>query len=300
MTPTLEVRRAAGLVTVQDAGRPGAMHLGIPPGGPLVPRGLARANVAAGNASGCAALEIVGRLELVARAQGAGRVRVADDQGNVHTLRDGESLTLASAPSTRVRYLAVAGGVATPLAHGGRGTLLVAGIGGHEGRVLRRGDRLPIGGSDADRSEVDPSLLVAPSVDAEGTHRVRVVLGPDAFPPEAVAVLLGGVYAVTAAMDRTGVRLDGPQLRVPETADRSTPMAMGAIQVPPTGQPIVLGPDHPTTGGYPVIAVVVRADAGDLFGSPPGARLRFSADDLNREASIASPPTLKIGGASRC
>ena len=98
MSVAIEILRSAGLATVQDAGRPGSMHLGLPPGGPLVPWRLARANAAAGNRPGCAGIEVVGSVELVARAPAGARVTVADDGSLVRSVTARRSASRA-APS---------------------------------------------------------------------------------------------------------------------------------------------------------------------------------------------------------
>jgi len=261
----IEIAAVAGVATVQDGGRPGHMHEGVPPGGALVPELLARANAAVHNAHGEAAIEVVGRLRVVARAP----VWVGADDGTARWLRDGEGWTLEPGP-TRVRYLAVRGGIDVPPVLGGRGTLLVAGFGGCDGRPLRGGDWLPVGNTPASDAPAPP----CPAADAP----IRVVPGPDLdrFEPAALQRLLGAYYAIGARSDRVGIRLAGPAVaRIGPDTGRSAPMVRGAIQVPPDGQPIVLGPDHPTTGGYPVLATVVRADGGALAARPVGAPVRF-------------------------
>jgi 5-oxoprolinase (ATP-hydrolysing) subunit C len=250
---------------VQDGGRPGHMHEGVPPGGALVPELLARANVAARNARGAAAIESFGTLTLEAR----GDVLVALDDGTTRTFASGASMTLAC-DGARVRYLAVRGGIDVPELLGGRGTLLVASLGGHEGRALRRGDELRAG----DSSPADAPMPAAPNLAAP----VRVVAGPDRdrFPEEALDLLVSSSFVVEARSDRVGIRLTGPSLpRLGSDSGPSSPMVRGAIQVPPSGTPVVLGPDHPTTGGYPVLATVIASDFGSLAARPPGARVRF-------------------------
>jgi biotin-dependent carboxylase-like uncharacterized protein len=263
------VAAVAGLATVQDAGRPGHMHEGVPPGGPLVPELLGRANAAVRNRVGEAGLEVFGTVTLAASG---GPVLLATDDGTPHELQPGMSWTASSA-GARVRYVAVRGGIDVPVALGGRGTLLVAGLGGHEGRPLRRGDRLPLGiGPPCDRV-----LPAAPDL----TGLVPVVLGPDVdcFDAATVDLLRSATFLVDPRSDRVGVRLSGPALRrMPASRhdEASTPMVRGAIQVPPSGAPIVLGPDHPTTGGYPVIATVTRAAFGALTARTPGAPVCFT------------------------
>jgi biotin-dependent carboxylase-like uncharacterized protein len=261
----IEVASVAGLATVQDAGRNGRMHEGVPPGGALVPEMLARANAAVRNAPGEAALEVCGSITIIGR----GEVVVGTDDGAATPLHPGETCTV-SARATRARYLAVRGGIDVPSVLGGKGTLLVARLGGHEGRPLRRGDVLRVGAA------VPGDFPFPASADLDGP--ITVVLGPDGerFDPSAVAVLLGSTFAVDARSDRVGTRLTGPRLVcASDAAAVSAPMVRGAIQVPASGEPIVLGPDHPTTGGYPVIATVVRRDQGALGARPVGAPVRF-------------------------
>jgi len=271
----IRVVKVAGLATVQDQGRPGWMHRGLPPGGALVPEALARANRAAGNAPGAACVELIGAIALANEARAD--VAIGVDDGRVIVIEPGESARIAS-DGGRPRYVAPRGGIDVPVAWGGRGTLLVARLGGHEGRALRRGDGLAIAddveGAEARALDAEPPREPAPPI--------RVIAGPDRdrFEPGAIDALLGAAYRVSPSSDRVGARLEGPSLRLARGAaarpSRSSPMVRGAIEVPPSGAPIVLGPDHPTTGGYPVIAVVVRADAGAVYATGIGGSVRFA------------------------
>lgn len=279
MAGWLDITGVGGPVTVQDAGRPGQMHHGVPPGGALVPELLARANRAVGNAWGTAALETFGRLELRVRGRGA---RVSVD-GRAFTVAEAETFTVPAPQEACVRYVAVDGGLAVPEVLGGRGTLLVARLGGHEGRALRPGDVLPLGDGGGPPGTLEPGEAL------DAAALIRVTLGPDAkrFDPATVASLLTETFTVSAASDRVGMRLKGPPLaHGDEGAGTSRPMVRGAIQVTLSGEPIVLGPDHPTTGGYPLIATVIRADWGRLGARRPGASVRFQAVSLEaaREA----------------
>jgi biotin-dependent carboxylase-like uncharacterized protein len=271
----IEVVRAAGLATVQDGGRHGHMHEGVPPGGALVPELLARANAAVHNPRETAAIELAGVITLRADSP----LLVATDRGDARVLPAGEAWDVTSGKA-RVRYVAVRGGIDVPRVLGGRGTLLVAGLGGFEGRTLRTGDRLSVG----DAPPCDEPALAVPDVPDPGAA-IAVVLGPDIdrFAPGAVDRLLAGSFAIDPRSDRIGTRLVGPLLERLDTDDGlSAPMVRGAIQVPAGGQPIVLGPDHPTTGGYPVIATVVRESLGALGARPVGAPVRFVTVSLRR------------------
>ncbi|MCP3098114.1 allophanate hydrolase subunit 2 family protein [Myxococcus sp. K15C18031901] len=273
MAGWLEMAGGGGPAMVQDGGRAGQMHHGVPPGGALVPELLAQANLAVGNTWGAAALECLGRLELRVRGRSA---RVAVD-GRVFSVAEGEAFTVPPPEHTSVRYVAVDGGLEVPEVLGGRGTLLVAKLGGHEGRLLRNGDALPLGHPRGHARTLD----VTAALDADAA--VRVLLGPDTerFDPLMAASLQGSAFAVSPATDRVGMRLHGPALsHGDEGSGTSRPMVRGAIQVTLSGEPIVLGPDHPTTGGYPLIATVIRADWGRLGARRPGAPVRFHAVSL--------------------
>ncbi len=278
----IEVVTVAGLATVQDAGRPGRMHQGIPPGGALVPELLATANAAVRNAWGTAGIEVSGTITLGARTP----VLVAADGAGGRTLRAGESWSIATS-GARVRYVAVRGGIDVASVLGGRGTLLTGSFGGHEGRALRPGDALRMG----DASPVDGP---APGP-FDPQAAIRVVAGPDLerFAPDALDVLLTSPFEVTAQSDRVGLRLRGAPLpRTGDDAVVSAPMVRGAIQVPRAGEAIVLGPDHPTTGGYPVLATIVRADVGAIMARRLGATVRFA---LERHGN--QPGGINLGSA---
>lgn len=241
--PHLELTRAQGVAYLVDGGRPGHMHEGIAPGGPLVRAGLAGANARAGNASGTCGLEVYGSVEVTARG---GTIAVDGIE-----LADGESHRVASG-AARVAYLAVRGGIA------GRGFL--RGV----DTPLRRGARLAIGTAERDDAP-------APACPEPGP--IALLPGPDG---DVLAHL--GDLRVGAASDRTGVRLEGyagPLAKAP--ADRpSIPMRIGAMELTPSG-PIVLGPDHPTTGGYPVVGLVPSHALDAFFARPVGARVSFRA-----------------------
>jgi biotin-dependent carboxylase-like uncharacterized protein len=269
----IAVARVAGLATIQDGGRPGRMHEGIPPGGALVPDLLARANRAVGNAPDAPAIELFGSMTIVARGAS---LRVATEDGEGGTLGDGEEQKVEGRRGLRVRYVAIGGGIDVPWVLGGRGTLAVAGIGGVEGRGLRKGDWVGVGGGVEVEVEVRVGVGVEVGVD---DSPIRVIAGPDhaRFAPEALHALLEEPFTLSPESNRSGSRLFGPRLlRLDHDSSVSAPMVAGAIEVPASGDPIVLGPDHPTTGGYPVLAVVLRADLGRFHARPVGSVVRFT------------------------
>jgi allophanate hydrolase subunit 2 len=228
------------------------------------------------NAPDVAGLEIFGTVILRATVS----VAMASDDGEATDLPAGEARVLTCGPA-RVRYAAVRGGIAVPLVLGGRGTLVVASLGGHMGRPLVRGDRLTVG--------AEPRAAFAAPEVPEPHSPIIVVPGPDLdrFEPDALGVLLGSEYRISPKSDRVGVRLVGPAPgRAGGDAGPSSPMVRGAIQVPPSGEPIVLGPDHPTMGGYPVLATVVTTCVGALMGRPPGTAVRFATHSTVRDAPV--------------
>lgn len=252
----LEVVECIGLATVQDLGRPGFGQLGVPPSGALDPAALKLANRLAGNPEDAAGIEIVGRL----RIRAARHIRVAlTGPVAVEHVRD------LSISAVRLRYLAVAGGIAVAPVLGSRSTDTLSGLGP---QPLKAGDALPVGDPPTP-SIVDWAPEPAPPAELE----LGVTFGPrdDLF--DDAAALLRWAYTVGMG-DRIGVRLEGPRLSRADLG-ASEPVVTGAIQVPPDGLPLVFLNDHPTTGGYPVIGVVDGVDVPMLAKAGRGTPVRF-------------------------
>lgn len=270
MSAVIELLGVKGIAWVQDGGRPGFAHHGVPEGGPVCPERLAQANLAVGNPWSAPAFELWGTAEV--RLGGEGE-RELFDGVRVVSLRPGHAHRCGAGANEGVRYAAVEGGLDVPEVLGGRGTLRLARLGGHEGRALRRGDVLPLGA--LDKGGVRRLATWEPSFETP----LRFVPEPNA-PPEAIEALCRHEgFRISPTSDRIGTRLVGT---VPHGGARiePAPMVRGAIQLPPSGEPIVLGPDHPTTGGYPLLGVVIRADHGLLGAMPAGSRVRFEPVDL--------------------
>jgi KipI family sensor histidine kinase inhibitor len=269
---TLEIVSAAPGTTVQDLGRR-SLSRGVPPSGPLDPETYAAATSAVGNRPGAAAIEVPhGRLEVVARG---GSAIVSIDGAHAQVVAPGESLILEPG-ETAVRYLAVRGGLDVAPVLGSRATLMSAKLGGLDGRALRAGDQLPIGESTVEGASVDGVL--AASARTSETTALQILRGPhvERFAPAALQTLTSTTWRVSRLGDRVGVRLDGGA--VPREGSDSAlpaPMVRGAVQVATDGTPIVLGPDHPVTGGYPVLAVLRKDAQRRLAQLRPGARIRF-------------------------
>lgn len=260
--------------TVQDAGRNGWLHAGVPPSGPLDATAHAAANLAVGNDPRDAALEIpLGQMCVAALRT----IRVSIDGETAVPLAAGAELVIPACPRA-VRYLAVAGGFAVAPVLGSRATLLVAGWGGFFGRALRAGDVLPVGSVGEARSHASAVPSVSDPVEP-ATLRVRPGPHVARMPPSALQQLLAATWVVSRRSDRVGVRLEGaPIARAGDDRGPPAPIIRGAIQITTDGTPIVLGPDHPVTGGYPVLAVMGRASQALLARLRPSRALRFTLE----------------------
>lgn len=272
MRPSVRVVAATPGCTVQDAGRPGRLASGVPPSGPLDPTAFAAANLRVGNAPGVACIEVpLGALRVVAEAACVASI----DGEPALALSPGDEIVV-SAATRAVRYLAIAGGLDVPLVLGSRSTLVVAGFGGLEGRALRGGDVLPVGATRPSGGESAAAPTVA---DPPDPARLMVRPGPHAalLGEEAWERLLATTWTVSRRSDRVGTRLDGAALprRAGDVLGPS-PMLRGCVQITSDGTPVVLGPDHPTTGGYPVLAFVSGASRAMLARLRPGRALRFA------------------------
>lgn len=291
MSGLLEVVDGGFGNTLQDGGRPGYRSMGVPLGGAADSLLLACANLLAGNPELAPGLELgpaglrlrvlAGPLRCaLAGAAGARLLRSSGGQQDLPpwhtaTLLPGDILAVGSPRGPA--YLAVSGGFRVPPQLGSCATYARAGLGGVDGRALAGGDPLPCGAAqgEAGLEYRAPAFTQAPGP-------LRVILGPqdDHFSPEALARFLAGPYIVTRDLDRMGIRLEGPRLehRPDKGADIvSEAVAPGAIQVPASGQPILLGPDCQTVGGYPKIATLIQADLPRLAHLAPGQAVVFTA-----------------------
>ncbi|MBL8682287.1 MAG: carboxyltransferase domain-containing protein [Myxococcales bacterium] len=282
--PRLVVESLGAPALVQDGGRIGAVRHGVARGGALWKGGLSRANRALSQPWNTAAIELYGAARL--RLEGASRLDIAHDAAR-YTLREGESITLPRPVRARVAYLAIRGGVACTPELGGRGQLVRASLGGLDharDRPIRSGDSIVCVG-DGPPAYREQRAHTEPEDDAcldEGfviaLAPTRAAGDPARFDPRALERFCEGIHRISAASDRTGTRLDARVDRRGDDLGESAPMAPGAIEVPADGAPIVLGVDHPTVGGYPVIAVVRDEHLGALFARRPGARVRFALE----------------------
>jgi antagonist of KipI len=299
---TIIVERAGLLTTVQDLGRPGHQHEGVPVGGAMDDVALRIANLLAGNVPGAAALEVTLAAPTL-RFASATRIAVAGADmawtvdgrpiGNWRSLTvpDGGVLAGNMARSGCRAYVAVDGGIDVPESLGSRSTFVAAELGGVEGRALRAGDVIACG---ADAHAMAEGKHRAP----RGGHRiaspaarpvyggvVRLVAGPrlDALTAESRVRLLDETLRVSAHSDRMGVRLEvgGEPLSVrPVPESVSAGVAMGTVQLPPGGAPIILMADRQTTGGYPRLGEIATVDLPLVAQLRPGEQVRFAVISL--------------------
>ncbi|WP_374447383.1 biotin-dependent carboxyltransferase family protein [Stella sp.] len=306
----LHVRDPGLLATVQDAGRYGWQRFGVVVAGAMDLLAYRIANVLVGNPPDAAAIEFTltgGRWEIEGEPRrvavtGAAFLAAVDGRPvpawRSFLLRPGQVLTIGRAEDGLRGYLAVAGGVDVAPVLGSRSTHVRSGIGGWQGRALRPDDALPLGAAAAGAELELPEAVRWPR-----PSRLRVVLGPQAghFGRDAIATLATDAFLVTADADRMGYRLSGPTLRHAGSDNIvSDGIALGSIQVPASGHPIVLLADRQPTGGYPKIATIVTPDIGTIAQVGPGASLRFEIVELDAarrlrlawDAHIAALPGL--------
>lgn len=295
----IEVLRAGQCDLVMDLGRPGWGALGVPAGGAADPVALAVANLRVGNAAGLAGLEIAltgpelrfpeGGVVALAGARFAAR-RSSGAAVAWHTplvLAAGEVLQLGHAETGSRCWLALRGGLAVPSVLGSRSTFLPGGFGGHQGRPLRTGDVIACGSPFGD---VRRMRARSGAGHACNESPLRVVAGPQAgvFDNAGLAAFFTGDYRVTAASDRRGLRLRGMAVTGARLELPSQGVLPGAVQIPPDGQPIILGWDGPVTGGYPVIATVIAADWPRLAQLRPDDVVRFATVNVETAQALAA------------
>ncbi|MDX3692678.1 biotin-dependent carboxyltransferase family protein [Streptomyces europaeiscabiei] len=280
----LVVVRAGALTTVQDRGRPGHAHLGVPRSGALDAPAAALVNRLVGNSPDAAVLEstlngcsVRPRSAVTVAVGGAPCPVTVDGRpvawGAPVRVPGGAVLDIGTARSGVRGYLAVSGGVTVEPVLGSRSTDLLSGLGPPP---LTDGTVLPLGRPSRLHARVD----VVPHPAPPSELVLRVTLGPRDgwFTDAALRTLTRRSYAVSSASNRIGLRTEGPALKRSRAGELpSEGMVLGAVQVPPDGRPVVFLADHPTTGGYPVIAVVHPADLPGAAQAVPGTPVRFVA-----------------------
>jgi antagonist of KipI len=281
----IEVINGGRWTTVQDRGRPGLEHFGIPAGGAADWFASAAANRLVGNQPDAALLECTAggptlrfEAECVVAVTGGEAPATVSWQPH-HMARDSTLSIGAIGPGLRA-YVAVRGGIDVPIALGSRSFCQRGAFGGGFGRPLAEGDRLAVGGL-LDGEPWSGPWPGSHHPPLRGPWEVRVIAGPhaDAFDASAHERFCAVACRITPEIDRMGMRLDTPGLRLQSHEILTSPLTVGAIQVTPSGGLIAMLADHPTTGGYPVMATVITADLPLLAQARPGDTVRFREVD---------------------
>jgi antagonist of KipI len=272
---TLEVIEANGLATIQDSGRTGWKRFGVPSSGPMDVFAFRASNLLAGNSAGHAAIEL-GLGDITFRAQRDCVIAIAGigyalsvyiwefPLWGSYYVRAGWLIRLRKRDSGMWAYLAIAGGIQTEPVLGSASTYLRGHFGGFEGRPLQAGDVVRAGSPSRSLNELTARTIPEDARPIyEANPVIDVILGPQQnyFTEESVEMFFSSEYSVSAISDRMGYRLEGPPLVHRKAVELiSEGMTFGAIQIPSSGQPIVMMADGPPTGGYPKIGTVVGAD----------------------------------------
>jgi antagonist of KipI len=300
------------LTTVQDLGRQGFGAIGLSPSGAADPISLRLGNRLVGNDEGAAGLEMTliggafafpdGAIVALTGSDFSAMLDdVAVDPETSIEVRPGRTLRLGPTRSGARCYLCVQGGISVPPFLGSASTHLLSGLGGLEGRALRKGDVLQIGLTTAPFRKRTIAPRVAESLSQRNI--LRVTRGPQAdwFDESSFRALLMATFRVGEQSNRMGIRLEGAQIAQSKKASMTTEgVSLGAIQVPPGGSPIILFVEQQTTGGYPKIANVISADLHRLGQLRPRDEIRFElvtfetarALLIDREKMLASPESI--------
>lgn len=266
---SLRVVEISSVASVQDLGRLGHAHEGVPTSGAADPLSLRVANRVVGNADGAAGVELaMGRMRVEAMRSIAVVCSSGGRAFEAIELEAGASIEFGPDDGLCRAYLAVAGGLDVPMVLDSRSTLASAGFGGLQGRSLGAGDELPIGGAMRGPSAL-PSHVRAMLELASRSRVLRVVAdGAEAEPP-------AGLLRVSPKGDRVGIRLDRAGEGNAVETGPSRGVMHGTIQAPSSGELVILGPDGPTTGGYATVGTVIAADLPAVGQLVPGQWVRF-------------------------
>jgi len=306
MGNVLQIKAPGPLSTIQDAGRRGFQASGFSPGGAMDLPAARAANLLVGNAMDMAVLEMT-MMGITAKFECAAYFALtgADFDARLNDVpvpayqavraRAGDEMSCGFAVTGCRGYLAVAGGFAIDPVLGSCSTNLKCGLGGFEGRKLAAGDVLPLRYPEIPLSRAGEYRMPVPDY-TKGKARtgaadiaLRAVPGPQesAFTQEGIVQFFSGQYAVTPASDRMGIKLDGSKIETHAGSDIiSDGIAAGSVQVPASGQPIVMMADRQTTGGYAKIATVISADLHLLAQARPGGLVRFVSVDVREAQDI--------------
>ena len=302
----LEIITPGALTSVQDLGRWGFQAIGMPVSGAMDAPALTRGNILLGNDQGAAGLEItMNGPSIKFDGDGAVAITGADispmlnakpvNNWEVIAVKSGDVLSFGGLRKGLRAYLCVSGGIDVPLVMGSRSTYMKAGIGGHEGRKLQKGDVLSTGTPGSFKPGMICPEHLRPDYDA---FPLRTVLGPqdDYITPEGVRTFLETEYRISPSSDRMGSRMEADTIikHVKGSDIISDAIPMGAVQIPGQGVPIVMMADRQTTGGYVKIGVVHALDVARLSQFMPGSRVRFTAITQEQGIEISRQEAVKL------
>jgi biotin-dependent carboxylase-like uncharacterized protein len=289
---TVVVERPGLLTTVQDLGRVGYGQLGVSPSGAADSVAMRLGNLLVSNPPGAAVLEMTllggsfvfpegAVIALTGADFGASLDGRAVEMWTAHVVRPGMKLVMGATKNYARCYLAVAGGISVAPFLGSAATHLMSGLGGFQGRALRRGDVLELR---ARKRRIEPKKVSqAVLLHLKPRKKLRVTDGPQSelFSEEVKQAFFGEMFRVSEESDRLGIRLEGTKIPVDGAGEMITEgVTLGAVQITPSGQPIVLGVEQQTTGGYPKIANVIGADFHRLGQLRPRNEIRFERTSL--------------------
>lgn len=302
----IKIQQPGLLTSVQDRGRTGYYHLGIPQGGALDQYSYELANALVGNQGGEAALECTymgPAFEVLDNTQMAVTgapvdVLVNGSQQPTWATIDlvaGDIVTFGYLTQGARFYIAFGGGVDVPEVLGSRSTYPLGALGGFKGRKLEAGDEIPVGISHDVQYELASEYH--PEFGAEFTYRVTLGLYDHLLDEQGVKNLTEEEWSLTPVADRAGLRFDGPGVswkpRVQPFGAGSDPSnivdagyAVGSIQIPGGSQPIILHRDAVSGGGYAMVATVISADMDAVARAQPGAKVRFETVSVEEAVEL--------------
>ena len=312
----IEVRKPGLSTTIQDRGREGYYHVGVPPSGALDQFSLVAANRLVGNPDGAAVLEcaymgpelVFGEAAFVAATGAELEPRVDGEpqpRWTAFEVPAGATLTFGHLKGGARLYIAVAGGIDVPETLGSRSTYALGAMGGLEGRPLTAGDTLAIGAANGARAGASVPEHLWPTFSMELEIRVVMGLYDHLLTPEGRRTFEETTWTLTPVADRVGFRYKGPKLEMLEREQPfgaghdpsnivDAPYPIGSIQVPGGVEPIVLHRDAVSGGGYAMIATVISADLDAVAQSAPGAKTRFVGVDLETALAARRERTARL------
>lgn len=290
--PSIEVLQAGPQSILVDQGRSGYNRLGITASGPSDPFAFNTANHLCGNLQNACVIEIIlGGIELLFlqpltfAITGAKASLFIDDKGceswRSYTVKKGQILSIGQAIKGLRIYMAVTGGFQVETIFGSACTVLREGLGGinQDGHPIMEGDRLFCQKVE-ERQDLRLPVQHVPDYPSSLTLRVIASFQFADFDPVAVHRFLHHEFIVSTRMDKMGIRLQGVTIEAPVNGILSEGISLGAIQIPPDGQPIIMMNDHQTIGGYPKIATLFSLDCARLSQALPGTKVHFELLDI--------------------